>query len=107
MPWVTEAEHQRAITIASAADNVVVLPKLSIGELASIIEKARVAVGVDTGLSHLSAALNRPTVAIYTDTNPARTGVMASVHSKAINLGGVQQTPSVASVLDTIVKVSA
>ncbi len=106
MPWATEAEHQRAITIASAADNVVVLPKLSIWELASIIEKAQVAVGVDTGLSHLSAALNRPTVAIYTDTNPARTGVMASVHSKAINLGGVQQTPSVASVLDAIVKVS-
>lgn len=107
MPWSTEAEHQRAQTVASATDNVVVLPKLRIGELASIIEKARVAIGVDTGLLHLSAALNKPTVAIYTDTNPARTGVMASIHSKAINLGGVQQTPSVASVLEAILKVTA
>ena len=107
MPWSTEAEHQRAQTIAREADHVIVLPKLSIAALASIIQQARVSIGVDTGLSHLSTALNIPTVAIYTDTNPARTGVMASAHSKAVNLGGVQQIPSVTSVLEGILQVTS
>jgi len=107
LPWASEAEQQRAQAIASEADNVIVLPKLSIAQLACIIEQAWVAVGVDTGLSHLSVALNIPTVAIYTDTNPARTGVMASANSKVVNLGGVQQIPSVASVLDAIQTMTA
>jgi heptosyltransferase I len=102
LPWASLAEQQRAETIASNAANIIVLPKLSIAQLACIIQLARVAIGVDTGLSHLSVALNIPTVAIYTDTNPALTGVMASNNSKVINLGGVKQMPSVASVLDAM-----
>jgi heptosyltransferase-1 len=86
LPWASIAEQQRAQTIAAEVDNVTVLPKLSIAQLAYIIQQAWVAVGVDTGLSHLSVALNIPTVAIYTDTN----------------LGGVKQTPSVSSVLAAI-----
>ncbi len=102
LPWASKAEEQRAQAIAAEADNVIVLPKLSIEQLAYIIKQAWMAVGVDTGLSHLSVALNIPTVAIYTDTNPALTGVMASANSAIVNLGGVKQTPSVASVLDAI-----
>lgn len=102
LPWASDAEQQRAQAIAAEANNVIVLPKLSIAQLACIIQQAWVAVGVDTGLSHLSVALNIPTVAIYTDTNPARTGVMASANGEVVNLGGVKQTPSVASVLDAI-----
>lgn len=107
LPWANEAEHQRAQTIAAHHANVMVLPKLSIAHLAHIIQQAWVAIGVDTGLSHLSAALNIPTVAIYTDTNPARTGVMASAHHQVINLGGIQQNPSVAAVLDAMQKVTS
>lgn len=102
LPWASEAEQQRAQAIAAKTNNVIVLPKLSIAQLACIIQRAWVAVGVDTGLSHLSVALNIPTVAIYTDTNPARTGVMASANSAIVNLGGVKQMPSVTSVLDAI-----
>lgn len=105
LPWASEAEHQRAQTIATNHDNVMVLPKLSIAQLANIIQQAWVAVGVDTGLSHLSAALSIPTVAIYTDTNPTLTGVMAATDSQAINLGGVNQIPAITSVLDAIQQV--
>lgn len=102
LPWASNAEYRRAQEIANNRSNVIVLPKLSIMHLAPIINQAWAAIGVDTGLSHLSVALNTPTVAIYTDTNPARTGVMASAHGRAVNLGGVKQTPSVTSVLDAI-----
>lgn len=102
LPWASDAEHQRAKEIAANHSNAIVLPRLSITQLAAVTSRAWAAIGVDTGLSHLSAALNIPTVAIFTDTNPARTGVMASADGQVINLGGVKQTPTVTSVINAI-----
>ncbi len=107
LPWASNAELERAQIIAANVPHVVVLPKLTIAQLAYIIQQAWAAIGVDTGLSHLSVALNIPTVAIYTDTNPARTGVMASANSEVVNLGGVKQTPSVVSVLDAMHQITS
>jgi heptosyltransferase-1 len=99
LPWASDAEHARATIISQQVADSVVLPKFSISELAGVIANAKAAVGVDTGLSHFAAALNIPTVAIYTDTNPALTGVMAGKFAPAINLGGINQTPTVEDVL--------
>lgn len=104
LPWASAAEENRANTIQAALNNATVLPKCTIAQLANIISQAQAAVGVDTGLSHLAAALNVPTVAIYTDTNPALTGVMAGAKMPAVNLGGIAQTPSVDIVLATLLK---
>jgi len=52
-------------------------------------------VGVDTGLTHLGAALGRPTVGIYTATRPELTGLHAE---GAVNLGGPRAAPSVDAV---------
>jgi heptosyltransferase I len=101
LPWSNQAEFERATHIASNLSQALVLPKLSIAQLAGVIQNAKIAIGVDTGLSHLAAALNVPTVAIYTDTNPALTGVMQGAITQAINLGGIAQIPSHALVLDT------
>jgi heptosyltransferase-1 len=100
LPWASDAEHARATIISQQVPDSVVLPKFSISELAGVIANAKAAVGVDTGLSHFAAALNIPTVAIYTDTNPALTGVMAGKFAPAVNLGGIDKMPSVANVLD-------
>ncbi len=99
LPWASDAEHARATLISNQLSNAVVLPKLGLTALAGIIANAKAAVGVDTGLSHLAAALNIHTVAIYTDTNPVLTGVMAGKFAPAINLGGIDKTPSVANVM--------
>ena len=98
LPWSNPTELARAELIASTLENAIVLPKSSIAELAAVISQAKAAVGVDTGLSHLAAALNIPTIAIYTDTNPALTGVMGS-QAYAVNLGNIGEIPSVESVL--------
>lgn len=102
LPWASDAELARANQIASQLSNANVLPKLSIAQIASVIADAKAAVGVDTGLSHLAAALNVPTIAIYTDTNPALTGVMAGAFKPAINLGDIAQTPSMPQVLGAL-----
>jgi heptosyltransferase I len=102
LPWASVAEELRAKEIANQLSNATVLPKLSIGQLASVMGSAQAAVGVDTGLSHLATALNIPTIAIYTDTNPALTGVMAGKQARAINLGGIGKIPSVDEVTSAL-----
>jgi lipopolysaccharide heptosyltransferase I len=106
LPWASETEYKRAINIANRMDNVIVLPKLTITQLAFIINHSIAAVGVDTGLSHLSAALNIPTIAIYTDTDPKLTGVAASSAGKVINLGGKKQNPSTSSVMNALKQIN-
>lgn len=100
LPWSNPAEQQRAQRIQAQLSMATVLPRLSIHQLAGVISHAQAAIGVDTGLSHLAAALNIPTVAIYTDTDPTLTGVMAGAHRPAINLGNIHQPPAVAAVLN-------
>jgi heptosyltransferase I len=102
LPWANVAEFARANLIANQLTNATVLPKLSIAQIANVIGNAKAAVGVDTGLSHLAAALNIPTVAIYTDTNSMLTGVMAGQVAPAVNLGGIAQMPSASDVLSTL-----
>jgi heptosyltransferase I len=105
LPWASDAEHARATIISQQVPSSIVLPKLSISELAGVITNAKVAIGVDTGLSHLAAALSIPTIAIYTDTNPALTGVMAGAQARAVNLGNITENPSVNDVIDTLQKI--
>jgi heptosyltransferase-1 len=52
---------------------------------------------VDTGLTHLGAALGKPTVAIFCATDPGLTGVYAT--QPVLNLGGVGQVPPPEEVL--------
>ena len=102
LPWASAPEFERAQQITSALHNATVLPKQRIAQLATIISQAQAAVGVDTGLSHLSVALSIPTVAIYTDTNPALTGVYAGTNAPAINLGNINQIPAATMVMNAL-----
>ena len=102
LPWASASEQARAESIATQVPQARVLPKLSLQQLAQRMPEARFAVGVDTGLSHLAAALNMPVVALYTDTEPAYTGVAGGRHAPAVNLGGKGQCPSVADVIVTV-----
>lgn len=102
LPWASATEKARAERIAQQVPIAQVLPKLGLQALAKVISQAQFAVGVDTGLSHLAAALDVPVVALYTDTDPALTGVAGGRLVPAINLGNKQQTPDVSSVIDSV-----
>ena len=94
LPWSNPSEEIRAKDIAAQSSNVQVLPKLKLTALAGILANSKLNIGVDTGLMHLSTALNKPSIAIYTDTNPEFTGVLPSIENMAINIGGKAQIPS-------------
>jgi heptosyltransferase-1 len=96
LPWGNPAEQARAERIAAQLSGAVVAPRLSLSQAARLLADSRVAIGVDTGLAHLAAALGVPVVAIYTATDPAATGVIASTY--AVNLGGIGSAPTVDAV---------
>jgi len=74
LPWGSADERQRSLQIAAGNDQVIVLPSMSISEKASIISRAVATVGLDTGLSHIAAGFNIPSVTIYGATDPLLVG---------------------------------
>lgn len=74
LPWGADHEYQRACRLAEGFENVVVLPKMSLQQVAEILAGAKAVVSVDTGLSHLTAALDRPNITLYGPTDPGLIG---------------------------------
>lgn len=74
LPWGAPHEEQRAMRLAKGFKHVQVLPKLALDEIATIIAGAKAVVSVDTGLSHLTAALDRPNITLFGQTDPKLIG---------------------------------
>lgn len=74
LPWGAEHEHQRAQRLAEGFNHVEVLPRLSLEQVAEVLAGAKAVVSVDTGLSHLAAALDRPNITLYGPTDPGLIG---------------------------------
>jgi heptosyltransferase-1 len=74
LPWGTATEHERAERLAAGLSHVTVLPRLPLSGIAAELAGARACVAVDTGLGHLAAALDVPTVSLFGPTHPGHTG---------------------------------
>ncbi len=100
LPWGNGQEKARAERLCAFIPGAVCAPRLGLGEAAAMLGRAHAAIGVDTGLSHLAAALGIPTVGIYTSTDPGLTGLYAG--ARAVNLGGIGAAPAVGVVTATL-----
>lgn len=74
LPWGAAHEEARAKRLAEGFTYVDVLPRMSLEEVARVLAGAKFVVSVDTGLSHLTAALDRPNVTLYGPTDPGLIG---------------------------------
>ena len=104
-PWGNLSEKKISAQLASQIDSAIVPDAFSIQDSFSIIASAALTIGVDTGLTHLAAVLNRPTVEIYCDSPRWKTEGYWS--DQIINLGDIQAPPSVAEVLSASLKLLA
>lgn len=86
IPWGNAAEKHRAESLAARHPaQIVVIPKGGLYNLALELLQTRAVVGVDTGLAHLAAALQVPSVTLYGATNATKTGTFGEnqVHLQA------------------------
>jgi heptosyltransferase I len=97
LPWGSDKEKAEAQYLAAALPNARVLPKLSMADATLLARHAALAIGVDTGLTHIAAAFTVPTVEIYADSPRWKTE--GNWSPKIINLGDRGTPPSVAEVL--------
>lgn len=96
LAWGNEAEKHAADHLATQLPNAQVLPKLSMMEAVTLAQRAGLAIGVDTGLTHIAAAYNRPTIELYCDSPRWKT--QGDWSSNIINLGDTGSPPSVSEV---------
>jgi len=97
LPWGNLAERVVSEEIASQIPNALVPPAFSIEDAFAVIASAALTVGVDTGLTHLAAVLNKPTVEIYCDSPLWKTEGYWSNNIR--NVGDIQKPPTVTEVL--------
>ena len=88
--WGTPQEERMARALAAGCGGVVP-PFLTVAQAASVLAGAQAVVGLDTGFSHLAAALGRPVLGIYCDHDPGLAGLTGAGWVRSI--GGKGQVP--------------
>lgn len=96
LPWGSAAEKSNAEQLASQMSNARVLPKLPLMEAILLAQRAALVIGVDTGLTHIAAAFNRPTIELYCDSPRWKTE--GNWSPQIINLGEIGMPPTVEQV---------
>jgi len=96
----SEAERERAHQLIGSRSGATVQAKSSLTELATLMSGARLMVGLDSGLTHLSAAVGTDTIGIYKASTPARTPLVG--RGFVASLGDKGKAPGRAEVLAAI-----
>ena len=99
------AETERARQLVALRTDAEVLPRMQLTDVARCLAGATLMVGLDSGLTHLSAALGRPTIGIYKASTPVRTPLVGTAFTAS--LGDRGQSPSRALVLDAVTQALA
>ncbi len=95
-----EAEQARGHALIQGRERAEVLPRLTLRQVASELARARIMVGLDSGLTHLSAGLGRPTIGIYKASTPVRTPLQGTAWTASLGERG--HAPDADSVLAAI-----
>jgi heptosyltransferase-1 len=91
-PWGSLEEMKISALMASQVPGAIVPRRLSIEEAYRLVAHAKLTIGVDTGLTHLGAALGKPTIEIYCDSPRWKTEGYWS--GNIANLGDWRKSPS-------------
>jgi heptosyltransferase-1 len=100
VPRGSDEERRRAQRIAEGIGQALVPQRMSLERLAEVLRNARNVVGLDSGLTHLAAALGAPTLALFCGSDPALTGLYGG--SRSANVGAPGKPPQVFEVLQAV-----
>jgi heptosyltransferase-1 len=113
LPWGNDQEKEVSTQIAKkisgthslVGSKAIVPSAFSIADAFGLAAGAKMTIGVDTGLTHLSAILGRPTIELYCDSPRWKTEGYWSPNIH--NLGDKGQPPCVEEVLAAIAAIEA
>jgi heptosyltransferase-1 len=100
LPWGSAAEREAARRLAAHMPNAEVLPSVSVLQAMALIRRAALVVGVDTGLTHIAAALGSPTIELYCDSPRWKTEGFWS--PRIVNLGDTGAPPELEAVVAAV-----
>ncbi len=102
LPWGNTEEHLRAEKLAKNNPTVEVLPKSTLTELAGLLLHSKFNIAVDTGLGHLSAALDARTISLYGPTDPKLIGTVGKnqIHIKRDSMSAILPNAITESIAD-------
>ncbi len=95
-----EQEERETRRRADAMADARLAPRRGLDAVAAVLAGARIVVGLDTGLSHLAAAVGAPTLGIFCDYDPKLVGITGP--APCASLGGVDASPSSDAVIAAI-----
>ncbi|MFC4276052.1 lipopolysaccharide heptosyltransferase I [Achromobacter aloeverae] len=79
-----DQEAERARQLISGVDGAEVVWRMDLTSIARLLAGSRLMVGLDSGLTHLSAALGRPTIGIYRASTPVRTPLVGDAYTASL-----------------------
>ncbi|HET9046770.1 MAG TPA: lipopolysaccharide heptosyltransferase I [Casimicrobiaceae bacterium] len=91
--WGSPEEEARSRRLAAGVASAIVPSRVSMPDAAALLARAELAVGVDTGFTHLAAALGTATIGLFFATDPTVHGV-ACTGTHALDLGQEHRMPA-------------
>jgi heptosyltransferase-1 len=88
LPWGSPAEEARSRRLADAIPGAMVPPRMDLATAARFLAGSRIVVGLDTGFTHFAAALGRPTIGIYCDSDGAQAAVFGRAYCASFGRKG-------------------
>lgn len=88
LPWGNTEERQRSERLAKTIPDAIVPPFMTLDIAARFLAGAKVVVGLDTGFTHFSAALARPTVGIFCDSDSRQAAVYGDAFCQSFGQKG-------------------
>jgi heptosyltransferase-1 len=104
LPWGTSAEQIRAARIAEGVSHARVADHQPLDGMARLLAGASLVVGVDTGLTHLAAALGVPLIAIFSGSEPGLTGPIGAGPMRVVGTKGAP--PGIEDVIEAVRQVT-
>ena len=99
-PWGNPNEKKVSEELALNVPGSLVPKAFSVQQAFALIAQAKMTIGVDTGLTHLSAVLGQPTIELYVDSPKWKTEGYWQPH--IVNLGDIGNPPSLEEVISCL-----
>lgn len=100
LPWGNQDEEARSHRLAAALDGALVPPLMDLATAARFLSGATLVVGLDTGFTHFAAALGRPTIGIFCDSDGEQAAVFGD--GECASFGRKGAPPPVATIIETL-----